>query len=110
VDPQADLSTAIPDFIRLFQSGDLVSLALNYMPPDAAPSEEARAAMAQQFQQMTQSPQFQQRMQQEVIKMQLIENLTPTYDATGNQATYTPPDGSDPVVMIKVNGRWYRQD
>ncbi len=109
-DPQADLSTAIPDFIDLFQRGDLVTLAIKYMPPDAAPTDEARAAMAQLFQQKVHDPQFQQAMQQEVIKMQLIENLTPTYDATGNQATYTPPDGSSPVVMVKANGRWYRQD
>jgi hypothetical protein len=110
VDPQAEVGTAVSDFIHLFQSGDYVALLMNYIPPDQFPTEDARAAEAQSFQQMAQAPQFQQRMQQMVIQMQLIENMTPTYDATGNLATYRPPDGSSPVVFVRVNGRWYRKD
>ena len=109
VDPQAELSTAMHEFSRLCESGDYVTAVLNFSLPNPLYGREDKAAVEERFSQDAQTPQYLQHWQTETIKMQLIENMTPTYDATGNLATYRPPDGSSPVVMVKVNGRWYRE-
>ncbi len=112
-DPQTELITAIPDFIRLAQAGDFATLMLTYMPPDALAKvpEEQRAAIGQMMQTQMQSPQGQQRLQSLIADMQAVQNTAPALDSTGTRATYTLPAGSpEPtVVFVKVNGRWYRE-
>ena len=113
IDPQGDLSTAIPDFIRLAESGDMITLMKTYAPPDELDkqSPEELAAMALMMQAMAQDPRMQQEMQGMVAEMKSIQYAVPTYDVTGNRATYTLPAGSREknIVFIKVNGRWYRE-
>ena len=111
-DPQADLSTTIPELIRQLQSGDMVTMMQNFMPPDeyAKLSEEQKASMAQQMQTMSQTPQMQQRMQSVLQALESIRGATPVLDATGEKATFTPmalPGNPPTMSFVKVNGRWY---
>ena len=110
-DPQAELGTAIQDFARLAQSGDMLALMLTYMTPD----EQARMGpdrMAQ-MQAMIQGPVGPIMTQLLVTETQAIQNATPTYDETGNRATFARPAGSPgpggDIIFVKVNGRWYRE-
>ena len=102
VDPQADLSTAIPDFIRLFQSGDFATLVQNYVQPEdlVGVSEEEKASFIKELQ----SP----AMQQDVWELQAVQFMPPVYNADKTRATFTPPDGSSTIVFVNENGRWYR--
>ncbi len=109
IDPQTELGTAIQDFARLAQSGDVVTLMQNYMPPD----EQARMgpdAMSQ-LQEMMKSPAGAIMTQMMLNDIQAIQNATPTYDETGNRATFVLPPGSSEskAVFVRVNGRWYRE-
>ncbi len=112
-DPQADLSTTIPELIREIQSGDMATMMQNFMPPDefAKLSDEQKATMAQQMQQaMAQNPQMQQRMQSVLQALESIRGATPVLDATGEKATFTPmalPGNPPTMSFVKVNGRWY---
>ncbi len=112
-DPQLEVGTAVADFIRIAQSGDMITLMKNYMPPDQMakiPPEEL-VNMALQMQAMMQNPADSQRMQTMIAEMQSIQNAVPTYDATGNRATYTLPAGSmEPqIIFVRQDGRWYRE-
>ena len=104
-DPQSDLKTAVPDLIRLATAGDFPTLLQNYMPPDALAgmSAEEKAATLQGIQAEAQSTEGQQ-------EMIFMLTAAPTYDATGNRATYTFP-GSNPtrpsLTFVRLNGRWY---
>lgn len=112
-DPQLELGTAVADFIRIAQSGDMITLMKNYMPPDqmAKASPEEIATMALTLQAMMQSPEGAPMVQTMIAESQSIQNTVPTYDATGNRATYAMPAGSlsRNVVFVRVDGRWYRE-
>ncbi len=108
-DPQSELGTAIQDFARLAQGGDMLALMLTYMTPD----EQARMGpegMAQ-VQAMMQGPAGAMMTQMMLADIQAIQNATPTYDETGNRATFVLPPGSteSKAVFVRVNGRWYRE-
>jgi len=110
-DSQADLSTAIPDFIRMAQFGDFAALMETYMPPSeqAQTPDDQKAKMVQEMKDHFQTPEGRQDMQQMLTEMQSVVYLTPSYDATGNTATYKLPAGSSHpnLVFVKENGRWY---
>jgi len=135
-DPQTDLKTAISDIARLFRDNDLTTFEKTYSPPGtfdpvkwqeqqkrAADSLQNLAAMATQHPEMQQQIQH---MQQQMQQMQddrnqsweVLVNETPTYNATGDEATYVftqqaTPGNGPPVqaafhkVFIKINGKWY---
>jgi hypothetical protein len=121
-DPQAELSTAIPEIIGFLQAGDMVSLMERYMPPDeiAKMPPEQLAQMRQQMQTEMQNPQFQQMMQGMVQVFQSMKDQTPTYNAAGDVATYQinmpavagVPSGDFPskISFKKINGKWYGDD
>jgi len=105
VDLQTELSTAIPDFIRLFQSGDFATLLQTYMPPEklASMSDRERDEVIQRLE----NPQSQQDLQRLVWELQSVQSMTPVFNDTKTSATYSPPDGRRQLVFLNVNGRWY---
>jgi hypothetical protein len=105
-DPQADLSTSIPGFIRMAQFGDFAALMQAYMPPSdqAQMPEEEKAKIIQKMKDYFQTPEGRQDMQQMLTDMQSVLYLTPSYDATGNTATYS---GHPELTFVRENGRWY---
>ncbi len=120
-DPQAELSTAIPDIIGLLQAGDMVGLMERYGPPDeiAKMPPEQLAQMKQQMQTEMQNPQMQQMMQSMVQVFTAMKDQTPTYNAAGDRATYqvTPPAGAsapqgmpNKISFKKIDGKWYGDD
>jgi hypothetical protein len=109
VDPQADLSTALPDYIRLLQSGDYATLVQNYEPPDHDLTDHVRMMMVQLWQAEMQTPEGLQSLAKEIADLQFIQGSTPIISDDGARATYTLPVGSVGkfVIFVKVNGRWY---
>ena len=106
-DPQADLSTAIPDLIRLAQAGNFAAVYQIYVPPDvlAKMSPDELAQRIQRMQSAAQSPAGQ-------AQMQAMLTTPPTYDEAGTHATIALPPGSpsgDAMTFVKVNGHWYVQ-
>jgi hypothetical protein len=112
-DPQLNLDTAIADICSRAQSGDLAGLLNDYISPDdqAKMPPGQFAQMQQMMQTMASSPQGQQMMQQLVQAFQGLQGQTPTYNDTGDKATYTavPPGGTtpQPITFKKEDGRWY---
>jgi hypothetical protein len=119
IDPQAELHTAIADYLGLLQRGDMEAVMKNYTPP--ATPEQPRQGLAEGmalalalYETMKQDPQQQQILdqttQRKVAEMQSIQDTTPTYDETGDYATYALPAGSSKpsIAFVRVNGRWYR--
>jgi len=105
-DPLAELQTAIPYAIQQFQAGNYIAL----IPPDqvAQMSDQDKAGVVAMFQ----NPQVMQRFSGLAAALQSVQGTPPTYDATGNVATYTLPPGSPAptVVFRKVNGQWFGMD
>lgn len=106
-DPQADMSTAVPDLIRLAQAGNFAAVYQMYVPPDvlAKMSPDELAMRIQRMQTAAQTPAGQ-------MQMQAMLATPPTYDDTGTHATIALPAGSpsgDTMTFVKVNGRWYVQ-
>jgi hypothetical protein len=104
LDPQADLSTAISDFIRLVQAREYATLLQNYLIPEtyAAISEEEKSRVVMDMQ----NPEHQQIVQQAVWRLQAVQFMQPVYNADKTRATYMPPDGIN-MSFVKINGRWY---
>jgi len=121
-DPQTDLKTAIPDLARLAEAGDWAVIDENYYPPGSIDSSIIQRTRAQQQQAAmvaAQNPKLQQQMQQThqaaARSWAALEAQTPTYNATGDEATYMysvelgggqilPPR---PQTFVKINGKWY---
>jgi hypothetical protein len=105
-DPLADLQTAVPYTLQQFQAGNYLAL----MPPDqvAQMSDQDKAGVVAMFQ----NPQTMQRFNALAAALQSVQGMPPTYDATGNIATYTLPPGSPAptVVFRKINGQWFGMD
>jgi RNA polymerase sigma factor (sigma-70 family) len=121
-DPQADLKTAIPELVRLVEANDWLGVYKAYTPPDRLDPKELQTLEKVQKmldkQLSTPQAQLQLQMQHEsaVSAWEALETQTPTYNATGDEATYlfTTPDYPGPTVsesmtFIKINGKWYQK-
>lgn len=109
VDPQANLSTAIPDMIQILANQGTLAFMQKYMPPD-------QLAQMTTEEQTSLMPQVQARVQVILTELLLIGLSSPTYNATGDEATYTLTDSVSVadnggqvrnLKLIKLNGRWY---
>jgi hypothetical protein len=130
-DPQANLKTALQDIARLTRAEQLVEEYQTYTPPD-----EIDPAMVQQLQYEQQhdgdmtppdptnyhgppteeDKQFWAQLNDAVAhSYEELESQTPTYNATGDKATYQytrPPifgthEGPIPLDFVKIDGKWY---
>jgi hypothetical protein len=118
--PQADLSTAIPDVARLMRAGDFAMLTKTYMPPDKyasmTPQQQQQMAMMAA---MAQSPEAKPMFDALADSFASLKDQTPTYNDAKDEATYmlAPPAGMappntppQPVTFVKINGQWYMKD
>lgn len=86
-DPQTDLKSALPDFLRILKSGDIVAVMTTYMPPSQT-AHMPPGALAT-IQANSQNPQWQQVMQDMITTVEFEQTETPTYSADGDTATYS---------------------
>lgn len=117
-DPQTHLPTAIHELARLFHDGDFMEYIQRYTPPDKLTPEKlqwAREWLAKQ----TEDPGMQdahRKGNESLAKgLEALENQTPTYNDTGDEATYmlyVDVVGNDPqeTTFIKINGKWYLKE
>jgi hypothetical protein len=121
-DPQTDLKTAVLDIGRLIRDGgDPEAFRETYTAPDELTAqlvEKIHLGMQRRADLAIQNPFFA-RINQEVVKdmardYESLENLTPAYNAAGNEATYAwthyYQDGATSErsrTFVKINGKWY---
>jgi len=113
-DPQAELSTTIPAMIQALNSGEDIwefgaRFSLGRLPP------QVTAALTMFKQDPAYQAAMRQQMESMVVALQSIQNVTPVYDATGDQATYTlsvPLNiggavNKNTLSFVKLNGQWF---
>jgi len=118
--PQADLKTAIPDIVKWLRAGDTYTIKKNYMLPGTYPPErQEQTVRSLTYIASSTDPDFRAQMQKiderQAREYESFENQTPTYNATGDEATYTYKedpllDGGDSLLTVtfaKINGKWY---
>jgi len=111
-DSQANLETAIPDLSNLLQSGDLVTAFENYTLPDdlAQIPPERVVEVEDQLRALVTNPQIQPRLQLISQMLDTFKGQTPTYNETGDRATYQLPGigtGAATFSFQKVGDHWY---
>ncbi len=116
-----ELTNVINEMTALAQSGDLVSVYENYMPPQkmAALTPEQKTFIEDQIRQQVQGPNGQSVLQTQQKMLQALSTVTPTMNEAGDHATFqvpTPagiaPAGTNlpstlPVNFVKIEGKWY---
>jgi hypothetical protein len=117
-DPQADPKTAVAEALRLFREGDMGTLFLKFMPPEAVArmTEEQKVGAVAELQaaKVPGTPMYE-RMQMLMPVLESLSNTEPSYDETGNFAMYeikaVTSDGfasrGGKLKMKRVDGRWY---
>jgi len=120
-DPQADLSTTLPDMVNLLQAGDLVAIYERYLPPDylAQMPPQVVAQLPQQARNLMAEPQVHERLLAMARVLQTAQIQTPTLNEAGDQAVYQlDPLDTDvkgistgnkvrQITFIKIGGKWY---
>jgi hypothetical protein len=128
--PQADLSTAIRDIVRLVRAGDNASFMEAYFAPNYLDAAELKQIQANQdanrsnpaYRQDPFEIQFQELLSQAYAD---LEQQKPELNSTGDEATYqwrrpatmeiAPGEQNvwvrettpSPLTFIKINGKWY---
>ncbi|HTB63695.1 MAG TPA: sigma-70 family RNA polymerase sigma factor [Opitutales bacterium] len=117
--PQAEIDTAVDDIISLLRSSEILIFYEKYTspgdkanwtagPPDAYVREDAAVKANPSGGGMTESM---------ISGFESMKGQTPQMNAAGDEATFQftmqPPPGMDapprvtPMVMVKVDGKWY---
>lgn len=104
VDPRLDVTTAMTGLVDLLESGDFVTAIDTYfqVPPNMTGAQ--LAAMIQQ------TPDFPNTLQMMINATKAAQTSVPTYDVTGELATYRlaqPTNGKTMVRWKRINGFWY---
>lgn len=114
IDAQKDLSTAIPDLVKLVESGDLVTAWQTYAQPDhfAEIPLERRAQVDDRLRALSTNPQGQMRVQVLTQALGALSTQTPTLNDAGDVATYqlsgpAASVGAKAIHFKNVDGRWY---
>jgi len=115
--PRNELTTTIPELVRLISAQDFETLMQDFMPPDEL--DALLVADGQPGQPMTlpvlanlmrQNPKVMQQMAGAAQFLTYLQTQTPTFDATGESASYPLPkgiNGMDSINFVKVGGNWY---
>lgn len=127
-DSKAELNTALEDMARLQRAGHFMEFAQTYDTPDEWAKEEPRLIQGNQLVQaaLAQDPELSTDElpigETYAQSYEALEKQTPTFNASGDEATYTymSPTDSDimngvasgtgtptPLVFVKINGKWY---
>jgi hypothetical protein len=111
-DPQLDLSTAIPQMIRLLTVGDADGFIQKYM----APADIGRVLTKDRA---TLTRQTSDKKDSIIAALRSIQDTTPAFDSTGDIATFWPaigPDGKPnqpggfSMTFCRIGGKWYLQN
>jgi len=121
-DSRIELTAAFADIARLYRAGNLVGEYQTHTQPDKVDPKQIQNW--QEMQQVNEddaarSPDFKQFIQQmfdrDAEAYEALENETPTFNAAGDEATYDVPASTtvfapdNPIVFVKINGKWYRK-
>ncbi len=121
-DPQADLSTAIPDLVHLARAGDFLSIYLNYTPPGKVNPDNVRTeqtVLQRIARAKATDPKLRQIVQAQddaaARAYEALESQAPTFSDAGDEATYMylpdpelVPNGVPyPMIFVKIDGKWY---
>jgi hypothetical protein len=122
-DPQANLKTAIADIARFLRTGDAVGLLQTYATPEYLAKnptalQETQARLDANVQALSQFPNWMaadDNYLDDALAQAYdeIQNQTPIYNATGDEATYdfiAPGDIEGHMVFVRVSGKWYLKD
>jgi hypothetical protein len=115
--PRAELASTIPELVRLISAQDFETLMKDFMPPnelkdvlmvDGQPGPPI--ALGDLAERMRQNPNFMQEMAGAAQFLTYLQTQTPTFDATGESASYpmpNPVNGQTSITFVKVGGYWY---
>ena len=118
---KAELNAALAKIAHLFRTGDVVGAYLALCPPaDVDPDwiQQLQKQDREDAALVAQDPGFERDVLQSTApSAQLFESLedqTPTFNAAGDEATYTYRDeisnyNPQPMTFVKINGEWYRK-
>jgi hypothetical protein len=110
-DPQAQMTTVIPDIVDMLQSGDVFAAYQRYMPP--AVLAQMTPEQLSQIEQSMQTPNMQRRIQTATQVFLFLKDQAPAYNDAGDRASYVIPDPTGrgaqipPVVFQNIDGKWY---
>ncbi len=118
-DPQAEIDTSVDDIIRLLRSSEILEMYEKYTAPEDkakwAPGQQAEYAREDAM--VKANPSGGGQMESMISGFESIKGQTPQMNAAGDEATFVftmqPPPGMGvpprvtPMVMVKVNGKWY---
>ena len=119
---QAELNADFADIARLYRSGDLVTFTKTYTQPKQLNSQTLQELRELQ-QQYQGNPDWVRMYEPQAQAFEDLETQTPTFNATGDEATYiytqqppTLPNGltfgkvrQSQTTFIKIDGKWYRK-
>jgi len=115
--PRAELSTMIPELARLIDAQDYETLMQDFMPPEELDALLANAgqpgqpmALPELANRMRQNPRIAQQMAAASQFLAFLQTQTPTYDETGEKASYPISrivNGQNTINFVKENGNWY---
>ncbi len=115
--PRSELATTIPELVRLIAGQDFETLMQDFMPPDelkevlmADGQPGQPIALGDLAERMRQNPRFMQQMAGAAQFLTYLQTQTPTFDATGQSASYpmpNPVNGQSSITFVKVGGYWY---
>ncbi len=119
-DPQTDLKTVIPDIARLYRAGDMAELYRIYTEPaqfDPVHLQELQTSQNRTADKIV-TPSIQSR-ETGAQAYERLETQTPTFNTSGDEATYMLPapklsnegiavgETQIPLTFIKIDGKWY---
>jgi RNA polymerase sigma factor (sigma-70 family) len=102
-DPRLEISTAMTGFVGLLESGDYATAVDTYfqIPPNMTGAQLVEA--------LQKNPDFPNTIQMLINATKAAQTEIPTYDETGNLATYQlaqPTNGKTMVRWKKIDGMW----
>jgi hypothetical protein len=103
--------------VRLIDAQDFETLMQDFMPPDelntlltSVGSPGQPMPLAALAERMRQNPKVMQQMAGASQFLSYLQTQTPTFDATGESASYPMPtvvNGQNSINFVKVGGYWY---
>ena len=114
---RTELATTIPELARLIDAQDFETLMQDFMPPDelsallaSVGTPGAPMTLETLAGRMRQNPKVMQQMANASKFMAFLQTQTPTFDPSGESASYPIPkvvNGQNTINFVKVGGYWY---
>jgi len=107
-DPRLDVSTALPEAVRLLIAKDYLGYLKEFTPPSQA--DNMGMTVDQLAEKLVQSPQTSDSLARLLAILLAVKDQKPTQDPTGTIVTFTlnpPIDDQKEIDFVKENGLWY---